>query len=185
MAEQNFNLTMSKTELKDMDNTEFVEAIRAMRADFNAESQNKVVNLALHATFLVPAITEKKTELVKGADDRMKFEDKPTIKFLLISNPERGTFFPVYTDMELLKGFKTDRKFQAVAMKFSDIANLTEQTPTVNGFIVNPDTEKLPFTKEILNGIKQSIITAREKAKARKAEGGPNITVSTNENPET
>ena len=184
------NLTLSKSDVSNIDNTELVEAIKAMRADFKSETQNKVINLALRATFFVPAVMNKKTELVEGADKRMKFEDQQTARFLLVTNPDKGTYFPAFTDRELLKDFPSEQPFQAFAMKFPDLANLTERTPTVNGFIINPNTEKLPFTKEILGGIKQVIADARKKAQAagtaESTEGGdkPNISVSTNENPE-
>ena len=187
MANQGFNLTMSKGDATNIDNSALIEAIKEMRANFTHENQNKVIQLALRATFFVPAVVDKKTELVEGADKRITFQEKPTAKFLLITNPERGTFFPAYTDRELLKNFKTEQPYQGFAMRFSDIATLTEQTPTVNGFLINPDTEKLPFTKEILANIKQTLKAARERAEAKKAgeaSEGPNITVSTNENPE-
>ena len=186
----NINLSMKKTNLSEIDNTALIEAIKEMRANFTPETQNKVINLALKATFFVPGIVQNKTELVMGNDKKLRFNDgsPESVRFLLISNPDRGNFFPAYTDRELLKGFKANQKFQGFAMKFSDLANMSEQTPNVNGFVINPDTEKLPFTKEILNSIKQTIIKAREQAKAQAeaqgAEGGPDITVSTNENPE-
>ncbi|MBQ7186079.1 MAG: SseB family protein [Ruminococcus sp.] len=185
----NINLTMKKVDLGEIDNTPLVEAIKEMRANFTPDTQNKVINLALRATFFVPAIIGNKTELVQGEDKKMKFQERPdNAKFLLISNPERGNFFPAYTDRELLKGFKTDQKYQAFAMKFSDLANMSEITPNVNGFIVNPDTEKLPFTMDILANIKKAISDARKKSEEAKAEasaeGAPNITVTTNDKPE-
>ena len=183
MANNGINLSMKKTDVSEIDNTALVEAIKEMRANFNPETQNKVVNLALRATFFVPGVLEKKTELVEGADKRISFEDKPTAKFLLISKDKKENFFAAYTDRELLKGFKTEQPFQGFAMKFADLANLTEQTPNIEGFVINPDTDKLPFNKMILARIKEAINIARQQAEGGKA-GGPNITVSTNENPE-
>ena len=180
-------LTMKATSDKKVDNTELVEAIKEMRANFGPETQNKVINLALKATFFVPGVIQNKTELVMGRDNKLRFDDsKPqSVRFLLISNPDRGNFFPAYTDRELLKDFKANQPYQGFAMTFSDLANMSEQTPTVNGFVINPDTEKLPFTKEILDSIKQTIIKAREKAQKLQGDGDkPNIVVSTNEDPE-
>ena len=189
MADNNgMNLTISKANIKEVDNTPLIDAIKEMRADFNTDTQNKVINLALRATFFVPAVIVNKTELVEGKDKRMKFEDKQTARFLLVSNPDRGNYFPAYTSRELLQGFKTEQKFQGFAMKFADLANLSEQTPNVRGFIINPDSEKLPFTKEILDNIKQTILAAKKRAAEAQAaetpEGRPNISVTTNENPE-
>ena len=184
MAE--LNITMSKSENKELDNTELINAINEMRANFTPETQNKVINLALRASFYVPAVMNKKTELVQGKDNRMKFEDKQTARFLLVSNSEKRTYFPAYTDKEHLKNFKTDQPFQGFVMRFGDLATLTEQTPKVEGFILNPDSEKLPFNKAMLANIKATLqeLRRQQQAKAAEAAEKPNISVTTNPNPE-
>ena len=171
-----------------IENSALVEAISEMRKNFNAETQNKVINTALRGTFLVPAIINKNTQLVADAENHVKFEDKPQAKFLLITHKEKGTFFPAFTDADELAKFKTEQKFQGFAMKFGDIAALTEKTPNVAGFVINPMNQNLPFTKEMLESIKQTLIKVRkEREDAAKAENSceeasaPNITVSTNE----
>ena len=179
MAEQNKNK---------ITNEALVEAIKAMRENFNNDTQNKVINTALRCTFLVPAIVQKNTELVADANNHVKFQDKQTAKFVLINHKERGSFFPVFTDaeeLELLRG-KTQDDFRPFAMKFGDIAGLTENTPQVNGFVVNPFDQNLPFTKEMLASIKQTLIKFKQDkdaaAKAEKeAAAAPDISVSTNE----
>ena len=183
MADNNdLKITAGKMKVSEVDNTELVNAIKAMRANFTNETQNKVINLALKATFFVPARIFKNTELVADKDNKVKFEDKQQARFLLISHPERGTYFPAYTSAELLKGFKTDQEYQSFAMRFADLANLTEKTPSVNGFVIDPDTDNLPFTKQILDGIKRVILEARKKAQeageTASEESKPNITVS-------
>lgn len=170
-------------------NPELVEAIAEMRKDFNPQTQNKVINVALRATFLVPAIVEKNTQLVADAENHVKFEDKPQAKFLLITNKEKGTFFPVFTDPEELAKFKTDMDYKPFAMRFGDIAALTEKTPTVQGFIINPMHENLPFTQDMLASIKNTLAKIRQqRAEAAKAaetnETAKNITVTTNESAE-
>ena len=170
-----------------IENSALVEAIAEMRKDFKAETQNKVINTALRGTFLVPAIINKNTQLVADAENHVKIEDKPQAKFLLITHKEKGTFFPVFTDADELAKFKTEQKFQGFAMKFGDIAALTEKTPNVVGFVINPMNQNLPFTKEMLESIKQTLIRVRKereeaaKANADGESSAPNITVTTNE----
>lgn len=176
------NISMQGTIPKDqIDNSALIEAIKEMRENFNPETQNKVINLALRAIFLVPAVIETNQELVADDNNRVQFEDKHTAKFLLINHKERGAYFPAFTSDEELKTMKTDKPFRPFAMKFSDIAGLSENTPAVNGFVVNPFHENLPFTKDMLESIKQTLINLRqEKAAAEKSE--PDISMSTNEN---
>jgi len=188
----NKNQTPQKVE-----NPELVEAIAEMRKEFVPATQNKVINVALRSTFLVPAVLEKNTQLVADAENHVKFEDKPQAKFLLITHKEKGTFFPVFTDAEELSKFKAEQKFQGFVMRFADIAALTDRTPTVNGFVINPMNQNLPFTKPMLESIKNTIARAkRERAEQISSQktlasttveendenGTPNITVSTNVN---
>lgn len=175
-----------KMNVDQIDNSALVRAIRDMRADFKPETQNKVINQALRSTFFLPAIIKKNTGLVAGADNKVKFEDTPQATFLLITNKEKGTFFPAFTDREDCLHFKSDREFQVAVLRFADLAALCERTGdqgmTVNGFIINPYSENLPFTNEMLQGIKARLAEIRAQAQAQAAgeDGRPNITVSTN-----
>ncbi len=175
-------------------NPKLIEAIEAMRKNFCAETQNKVINTALACTFLVPAMVEKTTELVADAENHVNFEDKSKAKFILLNNNKtKGTFFPVFTSPEEVKKLQYEQPFQTFAMRFQDIAALTEQTPKVQGFVINPFHENLPFTQEMLESIKQTLIrvTKERQAAAKAAQEGadgegektaPPITATTNEN---
>lgn len=168
-----------------IDNSAIIEAIAEMRKAFNAETQNKVINIALKSSFYVPAVLEKNTELVADADNHVKFENKQKAKFLLIKHKDKGSFYPVFTDLESLNQLKSDQKYVPFTMKFSDIAGLTENTPNVAGFVINPFTHNLPFTKEMLESIKQTLIRVKQERDAAKAADeakAPNITTTTNEN---
>ena len=67
-------------------NDELLEAIDAMRADFNVQTQSKVINLALRGTYVVPAIINKNTQLIQDKENHLKFEDKPQAKFMLVKH---------------------------------------------------------------------------------------------------
>ncbi|MGN0594635.1 MAG: SseB family protein [Hominimerdicola sp.] len=175
MAEQNNNVKEH--------NEELVAAIEAMRKDFKPETQNKVINLALRATFIVPALIETNTELVADESNHVQFQDKQKAKFIIVNHKERGSFFPVFTDPEEAAKLKTEQPHQTFAMKFADIATLTEKTPSVNGFVINPFHQNLPFTKEMLESIKQTLIKAKKAQEEKLAQTAdkPDITVSNNE----
>ena len=154
-------------------NPKLIEAIAEMRKNFCAET----------------AMVEKTTELVADAENHVNFEDKSKAKFILLNNNKtNGTFFPVFTSPEEAKKLQYDKPFQSFAMRFQDIAALTEQTPKVQGFVVNPFGENLPFTQEMLESIKQTLIRVAKERKAAKeaAENGeaPNIAVTNNETAE-
>ena len=89
-----------------IENPELVEAIAEMRKDFKAETQNKVINLALKSSFLVPALINKNTQLVADADNHVKFEEKPQAKFLLITHKEKA---PSSLYSQTLRSFQSSR----------------------------------------------------------------------------
>ncbi|MCR5122845.1 MAG: SseB family protein [Ruminococcus sp.] len=164
------------------------EAYKAMRESGSDdptainEANTKVINLTLHSNFLVPAIISSNTQLVQDKENHLKFEDKPQARFMLVKHSQNGTFIPVFTDAAEFEKVPHEEDFKLVNMKFSDVATLTEQTPTVNGFVINPMTTNLPYTKEMLAGIKQTLIEARDrKLKEQQNAAAPNITVTPGE----
>ncbi|MBR6101613.1 MAG: SseB family protein [Ruminococcus sp.] len=180
---------MAEQNTVEIDNTELVEAIAAMRENFVPETQNKVINLTIKSSFYIPAMMSKSTELVQNAQKKLEFQEKPKAQFMLINHPEKGTFFPAFTDLDLLRDFIKEQQgsFRPFAMRFADLAAITEQTEQASGFIINPNRERLPYTKEMLAGIKNVLIKAKEAAANNKepesSEGRPNITVTHNDNP--
>ena len=171
-------------------NPMLIEAISQMRANFSAETQNKVINAAIRCTFYVPAnvLQQKKPtgqqEIVFDENNRAHMHEKVDVqtsaRFILITNNKTKD------ELALLK---TDQPYQAFAMKFGDIATITEQNPAVKGFVINPFHENLPFTQEMLTSIGQTLLKVKQEreAAAKAAEGeqsGAGITHTVNSDPE-
>lgn len=159
-----------------IDNSALIEAIDKMREEFNNQTQSAVINAALRSTFFIPAIIRKpdpETKLVQDKDNHLKFqtEEKPAqARFMLIKNNKEQTFFPVFTDEEEFKKMPNDQGFATVKMKFADIAGLTEQSAdNIMGFVINPMGHNLPFTKDMLASIKNTLIEAKKKRDAEQA----------------
>lgn len=175
-------------ENEEIRNDDLLEAIKDMRKEFNTQSQSKVINIALRATYLVPAIVDQNTHLVADNDNHLRFEDKPQARFMLVKNKTNRNFFPVFTDKEEFDKMQNDKGFNAVKMKFADVATLTEQSAsTVAGFVINPMSTNLPFTQEMLASIKQTLADARQKREAEQAAAqaeNQGITVTQNPAPE-
>ena len=168
-------------------NDELLEAVTEMREAYKTDRENsteetrnainmansKVINITLRSTFIIPAIINKNTQLVQDSSNHLKFEDKPQARFMLVKHKSNGTFFPIFTDVDEFGKIENKDGFQPVNMKFADIATLTEQTPNVTGFVINPVSTNLPYTKEMLASIKNTLIEARRK---RDAENAANAT---------
>ena len=181
-------------------NPKLIEAITEMRANFNADNQNKVINAALRCTFYVPAtiMQQKKPtgqqEVVFDENNRAHMQEKVDVqtsaRFILISNNKTNDkYFPVFTDKEELAKLKTDQPYQAFAMKFGDLAAITEQNPAVKGFVINPFHENLPFTQEMLTSIGQTLLKVKKEREAaansaQDEQPGAGITHTVNSDPE-
>lgn len=150
---------------KKIDNSALISAIAEMRENYSNETQNKVINTSLRCTFLVPAIVENKQELIADENNNLTFNEQPKARFILINHKTNGSFFPVFTSEEELKKLKTKEKFSAFQMTFADIAGLTENTPDISGFVINPFNQNLPYTKEMLANIKEVLIKSVENKK--------------------
>ncbi len=176
-------------------NDELLEAVKEMREAYAAfredeseenkqkinECNSKIINITLRSTFLVPATVSKNTQLVQDKQNHLKFEEHPQARFMLVKHKENGSFFPVFTDMDEFAKMENKDGFQSITMKFADVATLTEQTPNVVGFVINPMSTNLPYTKEMLAQIKQTLINARERRQAeenQQASDASGITVT-------
>lgn len=159
---------INKSPEEKIENKKLIEAIAEMRKNFNVETQNKVLNAALHAEFYVPAMLSRKQQIVADAKNKIEFQEQPQATFLLINNSQGVTYIPAFTDQEQAGRFRAEQEFQLFSMTFADLAGLTEQVPNVEGFLINPDGEALPFTKQILGAVKQEI--AKKKEALREAE---------------
>lgn len=166
MAEQNQTPNQDQA----VTNPKLIEAIQAMRENFTPDTQNVTINAALRGTFYVPAVIERKKEIVANAKNEVKFEEKPKARFLLIKKPDGETFFPAFTDADELAKFKASEPYQRVKMRFGDLATLVEQVPSIKGFVINPMSHNLPFTREMLENIKKVLIKRRNEMNAEKAD---------------
>ena len=89
---------------------------------------------------------------------------------MLIKNNREQTFFPAFTDDDEFAKMPNEQGFVPVKMRFADIATLTEKSAdTIMGFVINPMGHNLPFTKDMLASIKNTLIEARKKRDAEKA----------------
>lgn len=161
------NINVEELNPKKLTNPELVEAMEEMRKNSNQDTQNKVINIVLRSTFLIPCTVNKDAQLIADEDNHVHFDERPQVKFLLVTHPQMGTFFPVFTDEEELKTFRSEKPYKGFAMKFSDLATLTEQTPSVKGFVINPMHQNLPFTKELLAIVKEAIAKAKKELKEK------------------
>lgn len=170
-------------DVESIDNSDFVKAIEKMRADYTDKNKDEVLNRAVFdAVYFVPVFhAEDNTELVKGADDKLSFTNRPKARFVLVENPDGEKYIPAFTDQDALAAFKNEQAqgCQAFVMSFADIASVVETFPNIAGFVVNPFEHNLPFPKAFVLEIKNNIM--QQLAKIEEQKKKPDITMTTNE----
>lgn len=188
----NFNVSTPQEDLSKIDNSELVNAIDEMRKEYNDTTRDAVVNAAVFSTtFFAPAIFDKSTELVQNDRQRLEFTERPKAQFVLIENPKGEKYLPVFTSTELLKAFRERDEqakiSQSFVMSFADAASVVETFPFIEGFVINPFDQNLPFTKEFIQAIRKNLVEQMEFLKKQQGEdesdaSKPDITMTTSEN---
>lgn len=178
---EDYTVNKFQQDVESIDNSDFVKAIEKMRDDFSDENKLIVVNKAIFdVTFFIPAYVEDKTELEKGKEGRLSFSQRPQTRFVLVENPDKEKYIPAFTDHNALINFRNSQAqgCQGLIMSFADLASVIEAFPNMAGFVVNPFTHNLPFTKDYILAVKQNLMQQIEKIEAERKK--QNITMSSN-----
>lgn len=133
-------------------------AISRMKEDNNINTQNKMVEEALKAKFLVPCVMKLKP----GTETESKRTPGNTIvNFNMIKTTEDEMYFIAFSDMGELKKWQDNDKQNVMIMTFDDLAGLVLNAKEKSaGFVLNPVTTNVAFRRNII----ANIVTNRDKA---------------------
>lgn len=180
-----FNVKTPQEDLSKIDNSELTNAIEEMKKEYSDATRDAVVNAAVFSTtFFIPAIFDKSTELVQNDQQRLEFTERPKAQFVLIENPQGEKYLPAFTSTELLKAFR-DRDEQAktsqsFVMSFADLAGVIESFGFIQGFVINPFDQNLPFTKDFIQAIRKNLVEQMQQMQQQDDSEKPDITMTTN-----
>lgn len=146
--------------LDEIINPALMLAISRMKENNNLITQNKMIEEALHARFLVPCVVQMK----QGTEEEPNRTTENTqMNFSMVKNPEGVSYFIAFSDLgeyEKWHEYKT-RKVTFMIMRFDDLADLIRRAgDQSNGFVLNPSTTNVTFQKHIIT----EIIVNRNKA---------------------
>lgn len=149
--------TMKKME-NDIINPALMLAISRMKENNNLDTQNRMVEEALNARFLVPCVVHLKP----GTEKETKRTPANTVvNFNMVKSTEGIMFFIAFSDMGELKKWQDNENQNVMVMSFDELANLVQGAgEQSNGFVLNPMTSNVVFQKKII----ANIIANRDKA---------------------
>lgn len=142
----------------DVVNPALMLAISRMKEHNNIVTQNKMVEEALQARFLVPCVMRFKPG-TEQEERRTTANTFPVIN--MIKTTEDQLYFMAFTDMGELKKWQDNEGQNVLILGFDDVAGLA-LNPKSNaaGFVINPLTTNVVFQKHVI----EMILDNREKA---------------------
>lgn len=135
-------------------------AISRMKENNNLITQNKMIEEALHARFLVPCVMQIKPGTEQEAS---RNPENTQMNFSMVKNPEGISYFMAFTDTGEAEKWKEFHKQKVLfmIMSFDDLADLIRTAnDQSNGFVLNPGTTNITFQKHII----AEVIRNRNKA---------------------
>lgn len=135
-------------------------AVSRMKENNNLITQNKMIEEALHARFLVPCMMQVKP----GTEQESNRNSENTqMNFSMVKNPEGVSYFMAFTDTGEAEKWKefNKQKVLFMIMSFDDLGDLIRRAGNQsNGFVLNPGTTNVTFQKHII----AEVIVNRNKA---------------------
>lgn len=138
----------------DIINPALMLAISRMKEHNNKDTQNKMVEEALNARFLIPC----EMHFAPGTEKEKKRTPKNTFPNInLIKTTDGKVYFMAFTDMGELKKWQDKDGQNVLVMGFDDVAGLA-MNPKSNaeGFVINPVTSNVVFQNPMIKNIIQN-----------------------------
>ena len=139
-------------------NNQLLSAMVNKVGDFTEEDVKNIIAVAINSKFYIPTKVESemKVEFTEGSD--ADYSDKKSVAFPCFSF-EEGNMLPIFTDLdEYNKYIQAGNKGNPYIIEFGDLAKLIEDTERYDGFMLNMYGRHLPFTKNILSVIHDSLV---------------------------
>lgn len=154
---------MTGRELKPVENPRLKQAIEAVKKDPSAENSSKFLNEIVRAEFIIPVLMDRPAEFDKTAGEII-LEKDTQISFELIKTENGKLYYPLFTDGAELEKCGVKRDQQNLIVNFDDMAAMILQPQNqVEGFTVNPMSDDMRFSVDIIAAMKKEMEAEKEK----------------------
>ena len=156
-------INMIGRELRPVENPKLKQAIKKVKKDPSAENSSNFLNEIVRAEFIIPVSIDRPAEIDKTAGDII-LEKDTEISFELIKTESGKLYYPLFTDGAELEKCKVRRDQQNLIVNFDDMAAILLQPQNqVEGFTVNPMSDDMRFSVDIIAAMKKEMDAEREK----------------------
>ncbi len=158
---------MAENIFPNLENEALVAAMNAIRESETPETQSAFVQEAVKAKYFAPVdvLDENGTPLV--GTGKMEIPKNAKFNFKLVTNNKGEQYFPLFTDIDEFQKWNKSEQIKAIVVVFPQMASLVSKKADVtNGFVINPMSQNLIFTKELLDNILKHAQQAAANAQA-------------------
>ena len=167
---------MDENIFPNLENEALVATMNALRENETPDTQNKFLQEAVKAKYFAPVdIINEDGSLLQGTG-KMEIPQNSKFNFKLVTNQNGEQFFPLFTDVEEFQKWNKSEQIRAIVVVFPQMANLVDKkSDSVKGFVLNPMTQNLVFTKDLLDSILEH--AKKKQAEMMAAQGEKKVTV--------
>ncbi|MBC6680401.1 SseB family protein [Zhenpiania hominis] len=138
---------------KPIRNDSLLESIEALKKEESQENTVRLLNEVVRARLLAPVSLDR-DPVLDETEKEIVLEKDTTISFELIKAANGDLYYPVFTHGEALRKCSGETDQQSMIVNFEDLANMIlGQGKAVRGFVINPMSENLCFTSEMIEGM--------------------------------
>lgn len=145
-------------------NPKLKAAAEAAKKDPCMENSVRLLNEVVRARLLIPVSMDKSPVYDKSLDE-VVLEENTEISFELIKAANGDIYYPVFTDGEEMIKCGVGRGQQSMIVNFDDLAAmLLNPVNAVAGFTINPMSDNLCFTTDMVSAMKKDMEKEGKKA---------------------
>lgn len=160
---------MAENIFPDLKNEELVAAMEAIKQNENKETQTAFVSAAVKSRYFSPVDVINADGTPLAGNGKMEIPKDAKFNFKLVTNSKGEQFFPVFTDITEFQKWNKNEKINTIVVVFPQMADLVSKKPETQGIVINPMSQNLIFTREILDAMLNNIKENMQKAQAAQA----------------
>ncbi len=148
---------MNREKPEPINNPQLREAIEQARENPGSESSVRLFNEVVRARLLAPVHLDRPPEFDRESGEVI-LEKDTEISFELISDNDDNLYYPVFTDGEEMKKCDIEEDQQSLIVNFEDLSEMLDrQGDQVMGFVINPMSDNLIFSREMVAAMKKDM----------------------------
>ena len=154
---------MDINNLSPVNNPELKDAIKAAKQNPSTETTVRLLNEVVKARLLVPVSMDRDPEYDAKINEVI-LEKDTQISFELIKSGNGDLYYPDFTDGPEMKKCEIDKEQHSLIVNFDDLAAMLLQPQNaVAGFVINPMSDNICFSTEMIAAMKKDMEKENQK----------------------